>query len=446
MSLLDFSLPFPALTFLALGPFLATGCGTDDDNSKEDTGMEDTGMEDTGMEDTGMEDTSTPSGFSFECDEPDQVFQAYDLSSMPPELIDVPATCRAEGDNSWLYVADDVWDVYVDQDQLEAFMQSFELATPDGSINPDQGIYQNDTEVFGALTADNYGADKVYILAMEFAEYGGYEFDGYLYIWNGIPMFQLNAAIRPLDDPETASIMAHEFVHVIQQAYDASEEQWMSEALAEVGMVVNGYYTDEAWVADYAADPSEPLVNNTASVHYGAVLLFGTYLYEQFGEELMGELNQEPSDGVAGLEASLQALGWDLWFDEILEDWMVANFLDDPALEDGSFGYSFMDIPSMTIDATLTAGEQYQDDIDYSGVRYIEVTGDQPATLVVESTDALDLLYSVILMSDAPQVTTLTEEGPALVAYLDGLGNSYDSAVLCLSTMANTDFRVSLQQ
>ncbi|MGC9367294.1 MAG: hypothetical protein ACP5FK_09695 [bacterium] len=38
-----------------------------------------------------------------------KTFWSWDLSVMPPQWIQVPATCRAVGDSSYIFVADNCW-------------------------------------------------------------------------------------------------------------------------------------------------------------------------------------------------------------------------------------------------------------------------------------------------------------------------------------------------
>jgi len=73
-------------------------------------------------------------------------FWTYDLSVMPPKNVKITATCRAVGDHSYVFVADDQWGTAVDQAKVDAVLKAFETATP---AAPDKGIYETDTSTFG---------------------------------------------------------------------------------------------------------------------------------------------------------------------------------------------------------------------------------------------------------------------------------------------------------
>ncbi len=287
-------------------------------------------------------------------------FWAWDLSIMPPDQLLVPATCRAVGDYTYVFVADEEWGTYVDQAEVDAFMTAFEDETPAGSWNPNQGIIANDIEVFGEIPDALDGDPKIFILFFHLAGYGGYEFDGFFrsfdqypdsYTWpmygehsNECEMLYLNSHIRPITDDYTLAVAAHELEHMIHWGYDEYEESWVDESCAEAAMTVNGYYTDVGHVHSFLANPDTKLTE-TEHVSYGACLLWGTYLFEQFqGLGILGALVADPAHGEAGVDSTLAFIGAGATFESVFNDWVVANYLDDPSLGGGSYGYEFFDL------------------------------------------------------------------------------------------------------
>ncbi|MFC1890640.1 MopE-related protein [Thermodesulfobacteriota bacterium] len=228
-----------------------------------------------------------------------RIFWDWDLSAMPPGNRLVDATCRGIGDYAYIFVADDQWGGNVEETDIGLLLDAFENVTPIGSIDPDQGIYENDTDLFGDVPDALDGDSKIYILLLDIPGYGGYEFDGYFnafdqypddFTWgtygehsNEVEMLYVNSEIRPVTADATLSVVAHELEHMIHWNYDTDESSWVDESMAEAAMTVNGYYTDQAWVADFMSNPNIQLTQSTY-VHYGACLLWGTYLYEQFGD------------------------------------------------------------------------------------------------------------------------------------------------------------------
>jgi hypothetical protein len=112
-------------------------------------------------------------------------------------------------------------------------------------------------------------------------------------------------------------------------------------------MVLSGYLGDlDGWVLDdFLPNPAQSLTVSDESYNYGAGFLFGAYLLERYGPDLLTALVEEPGNGVASIDTVLAAQGEAEDFAALLRDWVVANLLDAPGLEDGRYGYSGFDLP-----------------------------------------------------------------------------------------------------
>ena len=74
--------------------------------------------------------------------------------------------------------------------------------------------------------------------------------------------------------------------------------------------------------------------------HYDATALFFAYLSQRIGgTERLKDLVTQPLDGVAGVDAFLQ--DFDLRFEDVFADWVVANYLD---ADDATYGYLDRDV------------------------------------------------------------------------------------------------------
>lgn len=386
--------------------------------------------------------TPTPALEDFpleDCTDIKRTFWNWDTAQMPPRSVQVDATCIFTGFNSYLYVADDQWGTFVDEQMAREFMVTFEYRTnPDARI-PTAGIFENDQEVFGEIPDALDDDPRMYVLLVDIPDYVNSEgevfrFDGYfnaydqmtdaeaqrstfgLYHSNEVEMLYLNSRIRPVTEPYTLGVAAHELQHLIHYNYDETEEIWMNEAMAEVAMLVNGYYTDTGWVARYASDPSIPLVTNTASGSYGAYLLWGMYLFEQTGPGFMRVLEETQQDGISGLNRALGDAGVPKDFEGLFSDWIVANTVQDVSLKP-QFGYKFSnELPVMTPEAFLTSqnptalgellpfGVHYYDVSDLTGRPSLSVTSRNADALVVRL-----VRYGVT----GTTVETLQAQGPS---------------------------------
>jgi len=80
---------------------------------------------------------------------------------------------------------------------------------------------------------------------------------------------------------------------------------------------------------------------------YGASYLFQLYLYDKFGgAPFVSALVNEQANGIEGIENTLAAFGYTETFDEIFDNWTIANYIDDTDKEGGKYGYDTLDIGS----------------------------------------------------------------------------------------------------
>ncbi|GAB4560015.1 MAG: immune inhibitor A [Anaerolineae bacterium] len=150
------------------------------------------------------------------------------------------------------------------------------------------------------------------------------------------------------------SVLAHEFQHMIHWYNDRNEETWVNEGFSELAAVLNGFSEGRA-DALYSMLPDTQL--NTWSddpgangPHYGAAFLFMHYFLDRFGEEMTKAVVAEPANGIAGFDAALEKAGRPERFINIFADWLIANFINDPDILDGRYGYSSYPPDTVAID------------------------------------------------------------------------------------------------
>ena len=291
-------------------------------------------------------------------------FWGWDLSVMPPADRQFDATCRGVGEHGYVWVEDAVANDLVQAD-VDAILATWDTRTPAGSIHPDQGSFAVDTGVFGD-PPDVDSDPKIHLLYYDIGSYQGYTFDGFFRAQDEEPGATSNLAEvlhlnsrgpnAPASDYMLA-VAAHEFTHAIIYHYDKAEADWVQEALAEAAMTVCGYYTDQAAVAGFAANPQTPLIPPSSEQQdYGAALLFGTYLYERFGEGFLRDLVVEPKTDISGIQSVLDADAAGLAFADLFGEWTAANAADLPSQDDGRWGYTLLD-PPVFHSTVLIAGQ-----------------------------------------------------------------------------------------
>jgi hypothetical protein len=149
-----------------------------------------------------------------------------------------------------------------------------------------------------------------------------------------------------LSDDYYLGIIAHEFQHLIHWQYDRNEAGWIGESLSEVAMILCGYYTDKKHVIKYLNNTDRPLVSKGHhNVSYGACLLWGTYIYEQFGIEFLGNLVREEENGIKGFQNALKSMNIEDDFSTVFGDWLVANYVCSDPVNDEKFRYKSILLP-----------------------------------------------------------------------------------------------------
>jgi len=397
---------------------LVFGCGGSDDGASSTGGSGGTSATG-GAAGMGGAAGSGGTGGSVGCSAPARSFWTWDLGVMPPTDVQIPATCRGESAHAYIYVADDSWDVDIDQTQVGNILDAFEKATP---ADATRGIYQMDVDTFGE-PPDVDGDPHVILFYFPMNAFKGYTFDGFFRSddesagskTNGVEMLHMNVKASKAPDSEyMLGVAAHEFVHLIGWKYDKSEEGWLDESLAESAMVQAGYMTDLAAAKAYTKKTaSVPLCVKSYS-DYGATFSWGSYLLDRFGEGFLKDVIQDAGDGRASIEAHLTG---GATFTDVFGEFMVATLLDEPAIGDGRYGFDSVDIGSLGSEtAGLMDGSSHDSSAVAFGARMLRFTPTGAGTLGVTLTSSeLSKLavYSVVLDPSAPSGATVKKEDPS---------------------------------
>jgi hypothetical protein len=148
---------------------------------------------------------------------------------------------------------------------------------------------------------------------------------------------------------EYEGTFAHEFQHLIHRDIDPDELSWVNEGCSELAQLICGYGFPRGHIEYYLLywwDAS--LVDWQGQLeNYGASFLFTYYMYEHYGgPALIWDLVHEQANGIQGYNNVLKARKICKNFDQIFQDWAIANYLDDTSFANGIYGYYGLNIPS----------------------------------------------------------------------------------------------------
>jgi len=244
-------------------------------------------------------------------------------------------------------------------------------------------IYVTDRQFFGSEWSPGIDNDvHVNIFNGNVPGVGGYysSADEYAQIVNQFSnqgeWFYINTRdVRP-GTADYEGVLAHEFQHMIHWNNDKNEDTWVNEGLSELAMRLNGYSvggSDSAFIRDpniqLNAWRDQP---NDSVPHYGAAFLFNSYFLERFGDKMMQELVHDKGHGITGYENVLQRNNTGLKFDDVFQDWLIANILNDPSL-DKRFGYK--DLRTKAIAQSTAGSLPWKKNLDVSeyAAQYIDL-------------------------------------------------------------------------
>lgn len=338
----------------------------------------------------------------------------WDLGGYPTASLK-PCTVRGMGDHSYVVVDDDEWNVSINQSDVDRIVSHFE----DQSVGafPDQGIWDLNTSHFGDPPNPLDGLDRVFLLYYRF----DISADGYFWVFDQFPDGSMSFSSNEADviylatdngDPGgdyMLAVAAHEFQHLIHYNHDSNEDSWVDEGLGELAMWLFG---NPDTISGFNSNPDNDLTDwGAAWADYIQTYLWTLYAYEQFGgQSTIWDLVHEPTNGMIGYLNTLTEHGYVVLMEDIFGDWSVANFLDDPDVQDGRYGYNGETLPPFfasavhnTYPATRSSAVQrwatdYIRLTDFGGAPVLDFDGDDSRQFRI-SMMALDPVLPTIVQT-----------------------------------------------
>lgn len=223
---------------------------------------------------------------------------------------------------------------------------------------------------------------------------------------NAHEMFMVNADTVSLGESYTYGVLAHEFQHMIHWNQDRNEDTWVNEGFSELAAFLNGYdpggfdylfsLNTDMQLTDWPFDPDE------RSVNYGSSFLFMAYFLDRFGDGATQALVANPDNSMdsvdavlADLEAEGAADAWTGTGDDLFVDWTVANYLNDPDIENGRYAYHrYANLAEAKETETIGEcnGEWQQRSVSQYGADYIRLDCPGPVELTFQGASEVGVL------------------------------------------------------
>ena len=154
------------------------------------------------------------------------------------------------------------------------------------------------------------------------------------------------------DDADRAnlyeSIIAHEYQHLIHDDWNTNDPSWMNEACSLFAEPLCGYPIDYGQVRRFLFTPDNSLTEwgdqgaDNILADYGSSFLWAMYLNDHYGgAAFLSQFVQGGIPGVAGIDATLEFLGYEEDFMDVFHDWRIANLVQ---ADSGKYGYESIDL------------------------------------------------------------------------------------------------------
>jgi len=254
---------------------------------------------------------------------------------------EITATLAVLSEHTQMWVEEGV---EVDREALLASARAFDAHT-----------YPTLRQAFGAEWNPGIDGDpRIVILNARFTGAIGYFFSAHQYsrlanpYSNEAEMVFMNVDALAPGTTAYDAVLAHEFQHMIHWHLDSNEDAWLNEGASELAEVLTGLGSDAGTVAAFAADPDVQLntwgEEGNVGAHYGASYLMVRYLMERLGADALRDVMESPANGIASIDAVLEARDNGLTFRDLFADWAAANLLDRPDVAGGRWGYRGTDL------------------------------------------------------------------------------------------------------
>ena len=335
----------------------------------------------------------------------------YELACRLQAVCDVPTTVPGKSykvgdkENFWISNSDTAEHFQIDASLLYITPHSYFWAEDGAQVNEsdmkalmdtfENKIYPTDREFFGSEANPGVDGDPhIYVL---YASSIGHNIAGYFNSsdsFNPLVKEYSNAhetyvlgTSQDLGNEYTYATLAHEFVHMIQNASDRNDVSWMNEGFAEVGSFLNGYYVGGA-DSLYVQNPDLQLnswADNSSpdfSAHYGQSFLYLAYFLDRFGEEATKALTNNPENDLISVDDTLAQLNitdpqteQPITADDVFMDWAVAMHLMDGSVGDGRYQYkNYSNAPQVTTSESISSCPQSIDgSVNQYGIDYYSI-------------------------------------------------------------------------
>jgi immune inhibitor A len=153
------------------------------------------------------------------------------------------------------------------------------------------------------------------------------------------------------------STLAHEFQHLIHNDFNPSDDAFMNEGCSMYAEYLNGFGIDPSYINSFFYTPDNSLtdwgdqgdINILAD--YGQAALWTMYLSDHYGgAATITYFVQAGIPGIGGVNNALAHFNYLQRFDDVFQDWKLANLIRSDTPGGGKYNYHNIDLNDPSID------------------------------------------------------------------------------------------------
>jgi len=366
-------------------------------------------------------------------------FIRKNIESSSAEFIEVPFNRLASTKEIEIYAEKAEFDAgrvtQADAEQVRDIMLNY---TPEGSINPDKGIYSNEIDIFG-VPPDKDNNGKLFVLLIDVRDnyeagvsntyIAGYfdPLDQVTGKGNYGEIIYIDTNPANVNDEGTLSTVAHELQHLIHNFYDSDESVWVTEGLSELAprlldLPVRSF-------ASFLSSTNNSLMDFDGSIaDYAKVGLWTFYIYRRFGIEAIKNVVTTTADSFNGYISALSAIGQSVTVADLLQDWFIANLLNNSEIGEGQYGYNGSPLSAIFSDyfhANFTDGATIPVSLNPAAAVYIQFYSGSNIQFNLNYQTSQSFSIAVIKHYEEPQVTIINPSGSTYNFSDETFGSEY---------------------
>ncbi len=355
---------------------------------------------------------------------------------------------------AYFYVDDRYWSGLNQMQQGDLTNKIYDLATAFDNV-----IYPKETEFWGSEPNPGIDGDPRITIFLEqliggnggyFDTVNGYDVSGS----NKREIFFVSVDAVNNNLQNAKMFLSHEFQHLISFNQkdilrQISEDIWLNELRSEYSISLVGYnepYSDSGLARRedlFLNQPSDSLTEwPNVSLDYAQVALFGEYLVEQYGPDILTETLRSSDIGIDSINNFLRNHNYKERFADIIGNWAIATYINN-ITKDPKYGYSLLGLQSLKISPTSTTDLSIQSPYSF----YYSLKPWQPAwykfnvgqSMINSKTIKLDfgtaVSFKIFYADNLGRTAVLSNP-----AYIDNPGGLTDFVIIPINQSKVSDF------